>query len=241
MSLPIRNALALLLSLCVLKAAGEPGCELHLIKLGGVPDLVTLKLSPSGETLRTEAPQGYFLPAFALSQATQAILNGEKPKGSVDLGEVNLPATGRHLLLIMQAAGSGFRRVLIPADAQHMPKGCVGFLNLTSRKLRCYIDAGFVEVPPGESMIHPSVSSERRIVNHRVLSADADKWKPEGSTTLILGANRRYLIVLTDQGAKGPIRREMITDTAPDVNMAPIVRPEPPVTAEPPLPDQPAK
>jgi hypothetical protein len=241
MRFALRHTLALLLTLCALKAAVETGCELHLIKVGDVPDFVTLKIHPSGETMRMEAPPAYFLPAQALPQGTRASLNGEKPKGTVNLGEVNLPASGRHLLLLMPAAGKGFRRVLIPADAQHLPKGSVGFLNLTSRKLRCYLDTAFVEVPPGESMTHPSVSAERRIVNHRILSADADKWKPEGSTTLILGANRRYLIILTEEGAKGPIRRDMITDPAPDVHMAPLVKPEPPVTTEPPLPDQPAK
>lgn len=241
MNFALRHALALLLSLCALKAAGETGCELHLIKIGDVPDFVTLKVLPSGETLRMEAPQGYFLPAQALPQGARVGINGEKPKGTVNLGEVSLPATGRHLLLIMPGSGKDFRRVLLPVDAQHLPKGSVGFLNLTSRKLRCYLDAAFVEVPPGESMTHPSLSDERRIVNHRILSADADKWKPEGSTTLILGANRRYLIVVTEEGAKGPIRRDMITDPAPDVNMAPLVKPEQPVTAEPPLPDQPAK
>ena len=241
MRFALRHTLGLLLSLCALKAAGETGCELHLIKVGDIPDFVTLKVLPSGEVFRMEAPQGYFLPAQALPQGARVGINGEKPKGTVNLGEVSLPASGRHLLVLMPAAGKGFRRVLLPADAQHMPKGSVGFLNLTSRKLRCYLDTAFVEVPPGESMSHPSLSDERRIVNHRILSADADKWKPEGSTTLILGANRRYLIVLTEDGAKGPIRRDMITDPTPDVTMAPLVKPEPPVTAEPPPLDQPAK
>ena len=237
----MRHALGLLLSLCALKAAGETGCELHLIKIGDVPDFVTLKVHPSGEAMRLEAPQGYFLPAQALPQGTRASLNGEKPKGTVNLGEVNLPPSGRHLLLILPAPGKGFRHTLLPADAQHLPKGSVSFVNLTSRKLRCYLDTAFVEVPPGESMIHPSVSAERRIVNHGIFSADADKWKPEGSTTLILGANRRYLIVLTEVSPKGRLRRDLITDPTPDVTMAPLVKPEPPVTAEPPLPDQPAK
>jgi hypothetical protein len=241
MSLTLRCALGLLLSLGALKAAGETGCELHLIKVGAVPDFITLKILPSGESIRMEAPQGYFLPAQAIPQASRVSLKGEKPKGSLNLGEIALPAAGRHLLLLLPAAGSGFRHVLIPADAQHLPKGCVEFINLTARKLRCYIDAAFVELAPGESMTHPSLSAERRIVNHRVLSADGEKWKSEGSTTLILGANRRYLVVLTDEDGKGPVHRDLITDTAPDVNMAPLVKPEPPVTAEPPLPDQPAK
>ena len=241
MRLALRHAVALLLTLYALKAAGEAGGELHLVKVGDVPDFVTLKVHPSGETLRMEAPPAYFLPAQAVPQGTRASLNGEKPNGTVNLGEINLPASGRHLLLLMPAAGKGFRRVLLPVDAQHLPKGSVGFLNLTSRKIRCYLDTVFVEVPPGESMTHPSLSAERRIVNHRILSADADKWKSEGSTTIILGANRRYLIVLTEVDPKGRLRRDMITDAFPDVNMAPLVKPEPPVTAEPPLPDQPAK
>jgi hypothetical protein len=241
MRFAFRHSLGLLLTLCALKAASEPGCELHLIKVGDVPDFVTLKVLPSGETLRMEVSQGNFLPAQALPQGARASLNGEKPRGSVNLGEVSLPPSGRHLLLIMPASGKGFRRILLPADAQHLPKGSVGFVNLTSRKLRCYIDTAFVEVLPGESMMHPSVSAERRIVNHRILSADDEKWKPEGSTTLILGANRRYIMVLTEDGAQSPIRRDMITDSTPDVTMAPLVKPELPVTAEPPLPDQPAK
>jgi len=241
MSFTLRPALGLLVSLCALMAADESSCELHLIKIGAVPDFVTLKVHPSGDTVRMEAPPSYFLPAQALPPAARVSLIGEKPKGSINLGEISLPTSGRHVLLLMPAAGSGFRRVLIPTDAQHLPKGSVGFLNLTSRKLRCYLDAAFVEVPPGESMAHPSISAERRIVNHRILSAEADKWKPEGSTTLILGANRRYLIVVTEDGPKGPIRRDMITDPAPDITMAPLLKPEPPVTAEPPHPDQPAK
>jgi hypothetical protein len=241
MCFALRHALALLLSLGALKAANETGCELHLVKIGAVPDFVTLKVYPSGETLRMEAPPSYFLPAQALPHGARVSLNGEKPNGTVNLGEVSLPAAGRYLLLLMPASGKDFRRVLLPVDAQHLPKGSVGFLNLTSRKLRCYLDASFVEVPPGESMTHPSISDGRRIVNHRILSSDADKWKPEGSTTLMLGANRRYLIVVTEEGATGTIRRDMITDPSPDVTMAPLVKPESPVTAEPPLPDPPAK
>jgi hypothetical protein len=66
-----------------------------------------------------------------------------------------------------------------------------------------------------------------------------DGWKPDSSTTLILGANRRYLFILQEDGPKGPLRRAMVTDTDPERNLAPL-RP-PAVRAEPPLPDPPAK
>ena len=67
------------------------------------------------------------------------------------------------------------------------------------------------------------------------------KWVSEGSTTLILGANRRCLFVLTEDETNGVIRRGLVTDFDPDRNLAPLAKPEPPVTATPPPADQPAK
>ena len=238
----LRHALSLILILGGLSATEETGCELHLIKFGDIPDVVTLKTIPEGKMLRMEASPGYFQAAAAIPKAEKAKLVGEKPRGTMALGEISLPAKGRHLLLLMTSVGSkGVRRTIVPTDAEHLPKGSLAFLNLTSRNLRCYLDSTFVELAPGEMKAHPSVSTERRYVRHCVMISDDGAWKTNGSTMLTLAANRRYVMVVTEDGTKGPIRRDLITDAFPDVNMAPLVKPEPPVTAEPPLPDQPAK
>lgn len=237
-----RHALNLALLLGALNAAEDTGCELHLIKFGDIPDMVTLKTIPEGKTIKMEASPGYFQVAAAIPKAEKANLVGEKLRGTMALGEITLPIKGRHLLLLMTAFDSkAIRRAIVPADAEHLPKGCLGFLNLTSRNVRCYLDSTFVELAPGEMKAHPSVSLERRYVRHYVMVSDDGVWKTNGSTMLTLGANRRYIMVVTEDSPKGPIRRDMITDAYPDVTMAPLVKPEPPVIAEPPPLDQPAK
>jgi hypothetical protein len=121
------------------------------------------------------------------------------------------------------------------------PKGGVSFLNLTSRKTRCFIEKEVVELNPGEVKLIPSISMKRRIVNHRIDVRVKDGWKQDSSTTLILGANRRFLFILQEDTPEGGLRRGLVTDFDPDRNLAPLAKAEPPVTATPPPADQPAK
>jgi hypothetical protein len=224
--------------------AEESGCELHLSKVGEVPDFIGLRILPDGPALRLEVAQDHLVVAHALPKARRAMLKGEPSEAGqppISIGEITLPESGRHLLLLTPKLKSGIRTTLIPADAKQFPVGSVGFLNLTSRSLRCFIDKEYIELPTGETKIHPSVSTERRIVNHRLQVSAKGKWVSDGSTTLILGANRRCLFVLTEDEPNGVIRRGLVTDFDPDRNLATLVKPEPPVTATPPPADQPAK
>jgi hypothetical protein len=224
--------------------AAETGCEVHLSKVGDVPDFIGLRVLPDGPALRLEVAQDHVTAAHALPKGSKASLSGEPTEAGqppTPIGEITLPESGRHLLLLTPKPKAGVRVTLLPADASRFPVGSVGFLNLTTRPLRCFIDQDYVEVAPGEAKTHPSVSVGRRIVNHRLQVSAKGKWEPEGSTTLILGANRRVLIVLDEDAAGGPIRKGLVTDYAPAANLAPLVKPEPPVTAAPPPPDQTAK
>jgi hypothetical protein len=235
--------LALLLAGAVI-CAEEAGCELHLSKVGEVPDFVGIRLLPDGPALRIEVAQDHLMAAHALPKARRAMLSGEPSEAGqppIAIGEITLPLSGRHLLLLTPKLNAGIRTTLIPADSKLLPVGSVGFVNLTTRTLRCFIEKDFVEVPPGETKLHPSISVQRRIVNHRLQVLAKGKWESDGSTTLILGANRRCLFILTDEVPNGTIRRGLVTDFDPDRNLAPLVKPEPPVTATPPPADQPAK
>ena len=224
--------------------AEEVGCELHLSKVGEVPDFVGIRLLPDGPALRLEVAQDHLIAAHALPKARRAIISGEPSEAGqppIPIGEITLPESGRHLLLLTPKLNAGIRTTLIPADSQQFPVGSVAFVNLTTRSLRCFIEKDFVEVPAGQTRLHPSISVPRRIVNHRLQVMAKSKWVSEGSTTLILGANRRCLFVLTEDETNGVIRRGLVTDFDPDRNLAPLAKPEPPVTATPPPADQPAK
>ena len=237
------SGLALLLAGGVI-CAEEAGCELHLSKVGEVPDFVGMRLLPDGPALRLEVAQDHLMAARALPKARRATLSGEPSEAGqppLVIGEITLPESGRHILLLTPKLKAGIRTTLIPADSKQLPVGSVGFVNLTTRSLRCFIDKDFVEIPPGETRLHPSISVERRIVNHRLQVLGKSKWVSEGSTTLILGAKRRCLFILTEAEANGTIRRGLVTDFDPDRNLAPLAKPEPPVTATPPPADQPAK
>ena len=76
-------------------------------------------------------------------------------------------------------------------------------------------------------------------MSHRLELKTKDGWKADSSTTLILGAKRRFVFVLQEDSPRSPLRRAAVTDFDPDRNLAPVA--PVPVTAEPPLPDPPAK
>jgi len=224
--------------------AEEAGCELHLCKVGEVPDFIGIRLLPDGPALRVEVAQDHLMAAHALPSARRATLSGEPSEAGqppITIGEITLPESGRHLLLLTPKLNAGIRTTLIPADSKQLPVGSVSFVNLTTRSLRCFIEKDFVEVAPGETKLHPSISVQRRIVNHRLQVLAKSKWVADGSTTLILGANRRCLFILTEDETNGTIRRGFVTDFDPDRNLAPLAKPEPPVTVTPPPADQPAK
>jgi hypothetical protein len=152
---------------------------------------------------------------------------------------VALPQAGRHLLLIAHPIKGRPSTHLIPFDATAHPKGGVSFLNLTSRKMRCFIEAEVVELAPGEIKLMPTADTKRRVVNHRLELKTKEGWNVDSSTTLILSANRRFLFVLQEDSPTSPLRRALVTDFDPERNLAPLVAA--PVKAEPPLPDPPAK
>lgn len=221
---------------------GQAGAELHVSKAGEAPDFVGLRFGPEQAPLRLEAALTHVMPATALPDSRSARLFGEASEAgqpAADLGSLDLPATGRHLLLLSQAGSGRIRTRLLPFDAVSRPAGSVTFLNLSTRRIRCFIDGESVELAPDEEKLMPTATTARRIVNHRLQLHAKDGWKADGSTTLILGANRRFLFILQEDDPKGVLRRELVTDFDPARNLAPLVAT--PVKAEPPLPDPPAK
>jgi hypothetical protein len=232
--------LACLLSFGVVP--GQAGAELHVSKVGEAPDFVALRFAGEISPLRLEAFTDHVMAPTALPDVRKARLFGEPTEAGQaprDLGEIDLPASGRHLLLLSQVADGKVRTKLLPFDQDSLPMGGVQFLNLTSRRMRCSIDTESVELAAGEVKTLPTAVPARRIVNHRLELKTKEGWKTDGSTTLILGAKRRFLVVLQEDSPQSPLRRALVTDFDPERNLAPLA--PAPVKAEPPLPDPPAK
>lgn len=245
----------LLLGLCCSlqadeRRAPEPGLELHVSRISMSPDNVTMRFLPDGTPFRLEAALDEFLPAIAIPPFARARIN-VVPAGPdqplVKPVDIALPASGRYLLLLHQASPERFQATMVPTDTTNLPLGGVVFLNLSSRRIRCQLDGESVEVASGEQRLMPKVSAARRIVNYRVELQAKANWTVDKASTLILGAGRRHLFVLTEDSATSPLRHEHVTDFDPSRNMAPVVATvpsaavEPPVTAVPPPADQPAK
>lgn len=232
--------LACLLSFGVLP--GQAGSELHVSKVGEAPEFVGLRFAGGFPPVRLEASLDHVMPATALPDVRKARLFGEPAEAGQpprDLGELELPAGGRHLLLLSQVADGKVRAKLLPFDQTSLPVGGMLFVNLTTRRMRCSIDGESVELSPDEAKRLPTAFPARRIVNHRLELKTKEGWKADSSTTLILGAKRRFLFVLQEDNPRSPLRRALVTDFDPERNLAPL---EPaPVRAEPPLPDPPAK
>jgi hypothetical protein len=216
--------------------------EIHICTLGPAPESVALRFEDGSPALGLEAPDGYIsiahvLPAVKRAEVILAPI--EAGKSPISLGKMALPSAGRHLLLIAHPIKGRPSKQLIPFDATALPKGGIGFLNLTSRKMRCFIEAEVVELAPGEAKAMPTADTKRRIVSHRSELKTKDGWKIENSTTLILSANRRFLFIFQEDSPQSPLRRSLVTDFDPVRNLAPLAAV--PVKAEPPLPDPPAK
>jgi hypothetical protein len=221
---------------------GEAGVELHVSKVAEAPEFVGLRFTSEVPPVRLEAFLDHVMPATALPDVRKARLFGEPAEAGQaprDLGEIDLPASGRHLLLLSQVADGKVRSQLLPFDQTSLPVGGMLFVNLTSRRMRCSIDAESVELSPDEAKRLPTAYPARRIVNHRLELKTKDGWKADSSTTLILGAKRRFLFVLQEDSPQSPLRRALVTDFDPERNLAPLAAA--PVKAEPPLPDPPAK
>jgi hypothetical protein len=221
---------------------GQAGVELHVSKVGEAPDFIGLRFASEVPPLRLEAFLDHVMPATVLPDSRKARLFGEPTEAGQpprDLGELELPTSGRHLLLLSQVADGKVRTKILPFNQDSLPVGGVQFLNLTSRRMRCSIDGEAVELSPDETKRLPTAFPARRIVNHRLELKTKDGWKTENSTTLILGAKRRFLVVLQEDSPKSPLRRALVTDFDPERNLAPLAAA--PVKAEPPLPDPPAK
>ena len=216
--------------------------ELHVCTLGPAPESVAFRFEDGSPALDLEAPDGYVTVAHLLpplSRAQVFIVPAETGQSPVSLGKMSLPSEGRHLLLIVHPIKGRPGMHLIPFDATALPKGGISFLNLTSRKMRCFIETEVVELAPGEVKAMPTADTKRRIVNHRLELKTKEGWKTDSSTTLIFSANRRFLFVLQEDSPQSLLRRALVTDFDPDRNLAPVT--PVPVTAEPPLPDPPAK
>jgi len=221
---------------------GQAAAELHVSKVGAAPDFIGLRFTSDLPPLRLEAAPEQVTPAVALPDARKARLFGEPAEAGQppsELGELELPGSGRHLLLLSQSGDGRVRTRLLPFDAVSLPVGGVQFVNLTSRSMRCFIDTESVELAAGETKRLPTAVSARRIVNHRLELKTKTGWKADSSTTLILGAKRRFLFILQEDTPQSPLRRELVTDFDPERNLAPLA--PAPVKAEPPLPDPPAK
>jgi hypothetical protein len=216
--------------------------EIHVSTFGDTPDLIELHFEDRSPPLRLHAPHGFITPAHGIRGSQKASLYGVPTETSpipIDMGEIALPATGRHLLLVSKAESGKPLIKLLPFDRHAHPPGGVGFLNLTDRKIRCSLNSDPVELTPGENRLHKNIDPARRILNHRLESWDKKGWNSENATTLILGANKRFLLVFFQTKPGGEIQRKLVTDFDPERNLAPL---EPaPVKAEPPLPDPPAK
>ena len=221
---------------------GQAAAELHVSRVGEAPEFVGLRFAAEVPPLRLEAFLDHVMPATALPEARQVRLFGEPAEAGQaprDLGEIGLPASGRHLLLLSQVGDGRVRTKLLPFDEAGLPVGGVLFVNLTSRRMRCFIDGESAELAADEAKRLPTAFPGRRIVNHRLELKTKDGWKTDSSTTLILGAKRRFLLILQEDGPQSPLRRALVTDFDPDRNLAPLA--PAPVRAEPPLPDPPAK
>lgn len=221
---------------------GHAGAELHVSKVGEAPDFIGLRFAGEIPPLRLETFLDHVMPASVLPDVRKARLLGEPTESGQpprDLGEIDLPANGRHLLLLSQIADGKVRTRLLPFDQASLPVGGVAFLNLTTRRMRCSIDTESVELAAGEVKTLPTAVPARRIVNHRLELKTKDGWKADSSTTLILGANRRFLFILQEDSPQSPLRRALVTDFDPERNLAPLA--PAPVKAEPTLPGPPAK
>jgi hypothetical protein len=235
----------LLLSLYLLAGvhSAQGAAELHVCTLGNEQESLAFTFDDGSAAQGLEAPNGYIsiahlLPAVRSAEVFLAPTEAGQ-KNRVSLGKTVLPSTGRHLLLVAHPIKGTPKTHIIAFDAKAQPKGGVSFLNLTSRIMRCFIEAESVELDPGEVKLMPTVSAKRRVVSHRSELKTKDGWKVENSTTLILSANRRFLFIFQEDSRQSSLRRSLVTDFDPDRNLAPL---EPaPVTAEPPLPDPPAK
>jgi hypothetical protein len=232
------------LSLLLLSGAhaAQGAAELHVCTLGEAPESVALRFDGGPIPLGLEAPNGYIAQAHLLPEAKRAqvlIAPAEAGLEPRKIGEFFVPPSGRHLLLISHGVSGKPKAHVIPFDAKAQPIGGVSFLNLTSRKMRCFIEEEAVELDPDEVKLLPTTSTKRRIVNHRLELKTKDGWKADSSTTLILSAKRRFLFILQEDSPQSPLRRSLVTDFDPGLNLAPLA--PAPVKAEPPLPDPPAK
>jgi hypothetical protein len=223
--------------------------ELHVIGLGDSPNFISL-YDASGKAMRLEVAGQHFSPATAITLTGRLRLESEAREDgrpAVAIGELELPAQGRHLLLLSPLRGSSVRATLIPADVQAFPAGSVAFLNLTSRELRCAVDGEHIDLKAGAVSRIPLANTGRVAVNHRLHVKVKQSWVLENSTTLMVGPRRRCLIVFTENDPKEQIGRSLVIDVNPAQHLAPlaesfVVRPvSEPVKAEPPLPDPPAK
>ncbi len=218
---------------------------LHLSRLDDNPSLISMTLMPSGEKLSLEAAQNHVAPAImvpsGVSSAMIEVTPSEPGKTSRDTLKLRVPAEGRHLLLLWSANKDETKFSLIKADSVSFPKGAVSFLNLTARKAKCFLDGQSVEVPTGMVRLHPSISLARRVINYRAQLEVKGKWEPLNSSAMVLGANRRCLIVVYESPDGHSVHSATVTDYAPDINMISGIPDSSPVKAEPPLPDPPAK
>lgn len=215
--------------------------ELHVCTLGPAAEKVGLRFDDGSPVMEIEATDGYLSAARLLPGGTRSdifLAPDEAGKQPISLGKILLPKEGRHLLLIAHPIKGRPTTHVIPFDAAAHPPGSVGFLNLTSRKMRCFIEAESVELDPAKVKTMPTADTARRIVNHRLELKTKEGWKTESSTTLVLSAKRRFLFVLQEDSAQSPLRKALVTDFDPERNLAPLTTP---VKAEPPLPDPPAK
>ena len=98
---------------------GQAAAELHVSKVSEAPEFIGLRFTSDVPPIRLEAFLDHVMPATALPDVRKARLFGEPTEAGQpprDLGEIELPASGRHLLLLSQVADGKVRTKLLPFD-----------------------------------------------------------------------------------------------------------------------------
>lgn len=211
----MKAAFAVMIMGACLVAGGSS--SLHVSGVASPPARALLKVGPEEPAVEIEISEGFLGKAFPVSAAQEAELTLLGDDGSRLPGPLRFRTAdeGRHLLLVSPGLDNRARLSLLPVDHLRHPMGGATFLNLSDNFLRCWIGSKAVEVGPGKSALHPSISTARRIANHRVEYLDAGgAWRHESSSTLIFARSSRFILTIGPGRAEvGPLPRHTVMDT----------------------------
>lgn len=239
----MRHVAAILAALAAARV-GAADSLLHVSGISQAPMRALLCAPAGGRPLEVEVRDGHLGRPLTVPADGEATLTLLEEDGTPILRPLQFRTPregGRQVLIVSPGLPSGARLTLVSVDFAHHPVGAAAFLNLSDNVVRCWLGTRSVELKPGASAIHPLEGTGRRIVNHRVEYLRADgEWTHDSSTTLILGADRRFIFTLGPGRAEdGPLLRHNVTDNAPEQNSAPLA-PVSPAAPKPPQ-DPPAR